>query len=134
MVCTGAALSVGAWAAPTFHLTSGWWWVGLLAVFSTVIPIITMFAGVRAVGASRAAILSCAEPAVTVLSTALVYGEPLVPVQILGGLAVLAASFVLNARRAVLDPERAGHLEGVAVGEDASATPLGGEVQPRAVR
>lgn len=138
IVCTGAAVSVGVWALQDPQPPAdpaGWGWVALLAVFSTVVPIVTMFAGVRAVGASGAAILSCAEPAVTVASTALVYGEPLVAVQIAGGAAVLAASFVLNwpARRTRLVSERPRDLEGVTVGGQAAPPPLRGEVEAAAV-
>lgn len=67
-------------------------------MISTVIPVACLFAGVRAVGASTAAILSCAEPAVTVATTALVYGERLTPWQAIGGAAVLASVAVLQLR------------------------------------
>lgn len=103
IVCTGAALSLSTWCLATGSLdvprrASGWLWTFLLAIVSTVIPIVCMFAGVRAVGAPTAAILSGAEPVVTAASTALVYGDRLGPGQLLGGLAVLAA-VVLSSRR-----------------------------------
>ncbi|MFD0597664.1 DMT family transporter [Catellatospora coxensis] len=89
VVCTSAAVSmvVAGLATGSLHApgqASGWLWIGLLAVVSTVVPIAGMFVGVRDVGASAAAILSCAEPAVTVATTALVYGERLTPVQAAG--------------------------------------------------
>ncbi|MEV4415040.1 DMT family transporter [Catellatospora sp. NPDC049609] len=104
IVCTSAAASLAVFGAVTGSLrapadAAGWWWVALIAVCSTVIPIAGMFFGVRDVGASTAAILSCAEPAVTVATTALVYGERLSPLQALGGLAVLASVAVLQVRR-----------------------------------
>lgn len=104
IVCTSATASLAVFGAATGSLrapadASGWWWVLLIAVCSTVIPIAGMFFGVRDVGASTAAILSCAEPAVTVASTALVYGERLSPLQAAGGLAVLASVAVLQLRR-----------------------------------
>ncbi|WP_433237092.1 DMT family transporter [Streptosporangium sp. CA-135522] len=103
VVCTGAAGSLAAAASVTGSLhppfvAAGWLWMALLALISTVIPIVTMFAGVRAVGASTAAILSCAEPAVTVASTALVYGEQPAAGQVVGGAIVLATIFVLRSR------------------------------------
>ncbi|RKE11605.1 drug/metabolite transporter (DMT)-like permease [Catellatospora citrea] len=107
VVCTSAAVSLAATGLATGslhapHQVSGWLWIVLLAVVSTVIPIAGMFVGVRDVGASAAAILSCAEPAVTVATTALVFGERLSPAQALGGLAVLASVAVLQLRRRVV--------------------------------
>ncbi|MFI6816504.1 DMT family transporter [Nonomuraea sp. NPDC050328] len=101
IVCTGAAASIGLTASATGTLVlpvrlDAWVWTVVLAVVSTVVPVITMFAGVRAVGAPTAAILSCVEPAITVASTALVYGERLSAPQLAGGLAVLASVAVLQ--------------------------------------
>jgi drug/metabolite transporter (DMT)-like permease len=103
IVCTSAAGTLGVAGAVTgtLHLPArptGWLWIALLAVFSTVLPMICVFAGVRAVGAPTAAILSCAEPAVTVALTAAVYGERLTVVQFAGGVAVVAAVAALQLR------------------------------------
>jgi drug/metabolite transporter (DMT)-like permease len=104
IVCSSAAISLGAagWAAGNLHAptrTSGWFWIALLTLVSTVIPIMCLFAGVRLVGASTAAILSCAEPAVTVTSAALIYNERLTAIQAIGGALVLLAVVVLQWRR-----------------------------------
>ncbi|HEX2312357.1 MAG TPA: DMT family transporter [Thermomonospora sp.] len=101
IVCTGAAVTLAvaglATGEPMMPANAeGWLWTTLLAVLSTFMPIVCLLAGVRAVGASTAAILSYAEPAVTVASTALVYGETLTAAQIAGGLVVLATVFVLR--------------------------------------
>jgi drug/metabolite transporter (DMT)-like permease len=74
-------------------------WIALMTLISTVIPIMCLFAGVRTVGASTAAILSCAEPAVTATSAALVDGERLAAIQVIGGAMVLLAVVVLQWRR-----------------------------------
>ncbi|WP_103937914.1 DMT family transporter [Thermomonospora echinospora] len=109
IVCTSAAVSLalisvstGSWQPPA--QPDGWLWTGLLAVFSTFVPIICMLAGMRVVGASTAAIVSYAEPAVTVASTALVYGERLAPTQFLGGAVVLVAVLILSSDRAWPSP------------------------------
>ncbi|WP_196279114.1 DMT family transporter [Catellatospora vulcania] len=112
VVCTSAAASLAAAGLATGtlhapHQASGWVWIALLAVVSTVVPIAGMFVGVRDVGASAAAILSCAEPAVTVATTALVYGERLSPMQALGGLAVVSSVAVLQLRRRATRPHPA---------------------------
>jgi drug/metabolite transporter (DMT)-like permease len=103
IVCSSAAVTMGAAAVATGTLRSptadGWLWIVMLAVFSTVLPISLLFAGMRLVGAPTAAILSCAEPAVTVLTTAMIYGERLTAGQVVGGVVVLAAVVILQARR-----------------------------------
>src|SRR6185295_5758690 len=103
IVCTSAAGTLTAAGAVTgsLHLPArpvGWLWIALLAIVSTVVPVACVFAGVRAVGAPTAAILSCAEPAVTVALTAAVYGERLTAGQLAGGAAVVAAVAVLQLR------------------------------------
>jgi drug/metabolite transporter (DMT)-like permease len=115
IVCSSAAISLGAagWAAGSLHAptrTSGWFWIALLTLVSTVIPIMCLFAGVRLVGASTAAILSCAEPAVTVTSAALIYNERLTAIQAIGGALVLLAVVVLQWRQkhgaGAIEPDR----------------------------
>jgi drug/metabolite transporter (DMT)-like permease len=117
IVCTAAAVSLGAAGVVTGSLhqparPEGWLWIGLLAVISTVVPVACLFAGVREVGASTAAILSCAEPAVTVATTALVYGERLTLAQGIGGVAVLAAVGVLQIRRRSMAARERGRSPG----------------------
>jgi drug/metabolite transporter (DMT)-like permease len=106
LVCTAAAVSLGGFGAATgnFQLPdrpAGWLWMLLFALVSTVVSIFTFLAGLRLVGPSTAAILSCIEPVVTATSAALVYGEHLSRWQIAGGLAVLASVVLLQARRRV---------------------------------
>ncbi|NUR47299.1 MAG: DMT family transporter [Hamadaea sp.] len=101
IVCTSACVTMTATGYATGSMTgpttvTGWGWVVLLAIFSTVVPIATLLAGIRLVGAPTASILSCAEPAVTVATTAAVYGERLTPGQLLGGVVILAAVLVLQ--------------------------------------
>lgn len=104
VLCTSAAVSLAAAGAATGTLrapshASSWGWIALLAVFSTVLAISTLLAGVRSLGAATAAIVSCAEPAVTVAATAVVYGEHLTAVQLAGGLMVLVSIAVLHLRK-----------------------------------
>ncbi|MGX7681602.1 DMT family transporter [Jatrophihabitans sp. DSM 45814] len=104
IVCSAATVSVGGYAAMTGNLhgpasSIGWFWLLIFAIVPTVVAIVTFLAGLRLVGGSVAAILSCVEPVVTVCSAALVYSERLTGVQILGGVAVLSSVIVLQARR-----------------------------------
>jgi drug/metabolite transporter (DMT)-like permease len=95
-VCLGATTTFGLFALLTGGVNIGfapvgWWWLGALALVSTVGAILLFFAGLAMVGPSVAAILSIVEPVVTVALAAAVFGEALTPGQLLGGLLVLTA-------------------------------------------
>src|SRR4051794_7666068 len=104
IVCTGAAVSLTAGGAllgelrPGALTPAGWGWLACLGGVSTVAAISLFFAGLRRVGPTVASILSTVEPLVTVLLAAVVFGEVLGPVQMLGGALVLSAVPVLHAR------------------------------------
>jgi drug/metabolite transporter (DMT)-like permease len=101
LVSTGAAVSLGVVAAATGNLdfgfdASGWLWVGLAAIVSTVGAVVLFFSGLSRVGPSTAAILSTLEPPVTVTLVFLTFGEALGFVQMLGAVAVLGAAVIVN--------------------------------------
>ena len=104
LVCTGAAVPLTAGAAALGKLqpgdvtATGWGWLTCLAVISTVGAIVLFFAGLRRVGPTTAAILATVEPVVTVSLGFLVFGEALGAIQLVGGVLVLSAIPVLNAR------------------------------------
>ena len=103
IVCTTSAVTLAGWGAVTGSLAvppvAGAAWILVLAVVSTVVPLVVLLLGIRAVGASTAAILSCFEPAVVVAVAAVLYGERLSPVQLVGGAAVIASVLILQAKR-----------------------------------
>jgi drug/metabolite transporter (DMT)-like permease len=104
IVCSGAAatLTVGAAVLGEFRpgalTAAGWGWLACLGAVSTVAAISLFFAGLRRVGPTVASILSTIEPLVTVGLAAVVFGEVLSPVQLVGGALVLSAVPVLHAR------------------------------------
>ena len=117
LVMTGAAGTLGARALFTggvdldFGLP-GWFWLACIAGVSTVLAMLTFFAGLKRTGASTAAILSTFEPVVTTALAALTLGESLSAVQLAGGALVLASVAVLQlrparTRRQVQGPRRA---------------------------
>lgn len=69
--------------------------IGGMALVSTVLAIVAFFAGLKRVGASRAAILSTFEPIVTVLLGAVLLGERLAPGQLAGGACILSSVLLL---------------------------------------
>ncbi|MET8832981.1 DMT family transporter [Micromonospora sp. NPDC004540] len=103
LVMTGAAGTLGVRAVLTggvdlgFRLP-GWFWLACIAVVSTVLAMITFFAGLKRTGPSTAAILSTFEPVVTTALAALTLGESLSPVQLVGGALVLSSVAVLQVR------------------------------------
>ncbi len=105
VVCTGAAASLLAVGAGTASLdlrlsAAAWGWLAAIAVVATVLGVALFFVGLQRVGPGVAAILSCAEPPVTVLLALLVFGEQLGGLQWAGGLLVLGAVVLLQLRRA----------------------------------
>lgn len=89
----GVAVSVRGLALPETVL--GWGAVLGLAVVSTVIAIVTFFAGMERLGPTDASTVSTLEPVVTVVLAALVLGDVLAPLQVAGGALILAAVIVL---------------------------------------
>ena len=105
LVCTGATVTLTAGTAaigdlePGAVTATGWGWLLSLAVVSTVVAVSLFFAGLKRVGPTSAAILSTAEPVVTVVLAFLVFGELLGPLQLLGGALVIVAVLVLASHR-----------------------------------
>ncbi|MET8121555.1 DMT family transporter [Micromonospora sp. NPDC005189] len=105
LVMTGAAGTLGARALLTGGVDldfgwRGWFWLACIAVVSTVVAMLSFFAGLKRTGPSTAAILSTFEPVVTSALATLVLGESLTPVQLAGGALVLSSVAVLQLRRA----------------------------------
>lgn len=76
-------------------------WAGLiaLAIVSILIPHSLYFAGLRVIVPSRAIITSTLEPIVAITSAAIVLGEYLTPLQVVGAVLVIAAIVLLQIRR-----------------------------------
>ena len=98
-------------AARGAHLPAtgaGWVTIGLMVLVATVIPVATFLAGLERIGPSNASVLSTLEPVVTVALAALLLGETLQPMALLGGGLILAAALALargELRRARLATE-----------------------------
>jgi drug/metabolite transporter (DMT)-like permease len=82
---------------PVFPQTLlGWGAIVALVLVSTVIGIVTFFAGLERIGPSRASTLSTFEPVVSVTLAILVLGETISPLQVLGGILILVAVLVCS--------------------------------------
>lgn len=76
-----------------------------VALFSTILAMLTFFAGLELIGSTRASILSAIEPLITTGFSALLFQERLSVFQAVGGLAVLAgAVLVVSGRQADASP------------------------------
>lgn len=73
----------------------GWWALAGIVVFSTVLAIGLFFRGLQLIGSTKASVVSTAEPVVTILCSAAVFGETLGWMQLLGGCAVLAGAVLI---------------------------------------
>jgi drug/metabolite transporter (DMT)-like permease len=81
----------------TFPATSnGWVAIIAIALISTVLAFTTFFAGLKRIGPTNASTLSTFEPIVAVILAAIVLGESISPVELLGGVLILAAVVVLT--------------------------------------
>lgn len=69
-----------------------------LGAFATVLPYFGLILGNKMIGASRAAIVGTLEPIVAVLLAWLLLGERFTPLQIVGGVLIVASILVLEAR------------------------------------
>jgi drug/metabolite transporter (DMT)-like permease len=75
---------------------AGWAAIGAMTLIATVIPVAAFLAGLKRIGPTDASMLSTIEPIVTVLLAALIFGEKLQPVTLLGGGLILAAVLLVT--------------------------------------
>lgn len=85
---------------------AGWAVIVAMVVISTVVPVVAFLAGLARIGPTNAAMVSTLEPVVTVVLAAVLLGETLQPVTLLGGGLILLA--VLLLARDELRPGAAG--------------------------
>lgn len=75
-------------------------------IFAAAIPSLGFLTGIRAIGGTRAGILMLFEPVVGVALAAWLLGEALVPIQLVGAAAILAAALLLQRSARGPDTER----------------------------
>lgn len=91
VVFQGLLLIKGAQVPTT---ASGWMSVAVISLVCTVGAIVTLFAGVKKLGATKAALMSTLEPVVSVVLAAWLLHEAIEPMQSVGGAMILAASML----------------------------------------
>jgi len=86
---------IGGMAKP-FAVPQLWIWILLAGVAGAAIPTVWFMGGISRIGPSRTAILMTFEPLVGVTLASLLLGEQPVPLQLVGGAAVVVAAVVLQ--------------------------------------
>ncbi len=76
-----------------------YWLALVMAVFSTVMPIVLTSEGIRRIGASHASIIGSVGPLATIFLGAIFLGEPVTLVQIVGALFVLGGVLTISLAR-----------------------------------
>jgi drug/metabolite transporter (DMT)-like permease len=66
-------------------------WLGILGVgvLATFVAIVAFYAGAQRVGAAQAALISTVEPIWTITLAAILFGELLQPIQLVGGVLII---------------------------------------------
>ena len=94
------ALVTGAPAAPALVPGAAWPNIAAVAVISTFVAIQTFSAGTRRIGAAQASLISTVEPIWTISLAALILGERLGPIQLVGGALVIGGVLLAQLRQA----------------------------------
>jgi drug/metabolite transporter (DMT)-like permease len=96
VVFTVAALALLNWQPPL--TATGWIWLALLGVTTTT-GILGVFASTQRIGPFRTALFMNLEPPLTAVGSALLLGEFLTPLQVLGGAVMVGALAAFQWRR-----------------------------------
>ena len=76
-------------------LAQGWWALAGIVVFSTVMAISCFFRGLQLIGSTKASVISMVEPVVTILFSAVLFGELLGGLQWIGACAVIVGAVLI---------------------------------------
>ncbi|GAB6181665.1 hypothetical protein JCM14036_29840 [Desulfotomaculum defluvii] len=99
-ICLFAAISLAVMGFSsgnlTLQLTTQAWLATVgVSLCCTVLAIFTLFRGMELIGSTRTAILSMVEPLITILLSAILFGERMTWLQVLGGLTVLGGALLV---------------------------------------
>ncbi|MGA7878093.1 MAG: DMT family transporter, partial [Desulfoferrobacter sp.] len=76
-----------------------WFWIIYIVVFGTVVPFGLYFEGISLIRSTRASITATLEPITAGVVAYLFLGETMQPLQLLGGLLVIASVIILQVRQ-----------------------------------
>jgi drug/metabolite transporter (DMT)-like permease len=94
------------WKIIAQHYSGGQWlFMAIFAITSMLVPFSLYFAGLQHLDPTRAIVTACLEPVWAILLTALILGELVTPMQVVGIVVVLSATILVQR------PERKGRSE-----------------------
>ena len=102
------ALATGTPVAPGQIPGGAWPGMIAVAVISTFVAIQTFSAGSRLIGAAQASLISTVEPVWTICLAALILGERLGPIQLVGGVLVIGGVILAQLRTGEPAPDGGG--------------------------
>lgn len=76
-----------------------WWYVIILATFSTVLPVFLVAEALKRIGANHFALIGAVGPVTTMIAGAIGLDEPLTWVQVCGGLLVISGVLLVSLKR-----------------------------------
>src|SRR5207237_10750699 len=92
------ALAIAMWSWHWPHTASGW--VAFIGIgFTTTAAILTLYVSTQRIGPFRTALYMNLEPFMTAVLSAIVLGDRLTPMQVLGGAVMIAALCVFQMRK-----------------------------------
>jgi len=71
----------------------------IMAIFSTVLPLILMAEGIKRIGASRASIINTSGPPLTLAMAFIILGETIGILQVAGGAMILVGVFLVSSKK-----------------------------------
>ncbi|MXV62369.1 EamA family transporter [Natronorubrum sp. JWXQ-INN-674] len=98
LVFLALGVGTGTFRIPAATETTAWGVLTALSLLSTALPILLLYAGLSRIGASRASIVSTAEPAVAVVLGTAVLGEPVTATTVFGGALVVVGVLLIQRR------------------------------------
>ncbi|WP_158736058.1 DMT family transporter [Alteribacillus sp. YIM 98480] len=86
-----------------FHDSSVWFLLIFAGLVGAAIPTMLMLTGIRLIGASRASTLQIFEPVMGAILAAVFLGQQIYSIQIIGGLLILTAAYILQRKSEPID-------------------------------
>jgi drug/metabolite transporter (DMT)-like permease len=99
-----SAIALGLPVGPADVPEGAWFGLVGVGVVSTFVAIQSFYAGTQRVGAAQAALLSTIEPVWTITLAAILLGESLQPIQLVGGALILLGVVIAQTGPAALRP------------------------------
>ena len=104
VVATGVVIASSAFIYVLYGLSTGvdfpqnieqWKWISYISIVSTIIAIITFFAGLKLIGPVKSSMISTFELVITLFCSYLFLGEKMGFVQIIGSIFILISAIIL---------------------------------------